>query len=107
MTVEVASNGAERSRGLMYRTELPQNAGMLFSWAGEARRSFWMKNTCLPLDMLFLSRDGTIVGIVEQVPPMNLTSRSVPCPAAHVLEVNAGYARAHEIEPGQKVAFAG
>jgi uncharacterized membrane protein (UPF0127 family) len=87
----------------MYRTEMPDDQGMLFSWESEQRRTFWMHDTCIPLDMLFIARDGTIVGILEEVPAMNDTPRAVPCPAAHVLEVNAGYTRAHGITPGQRL----
>jgi uncharacterized membrane protein (UPF0127 family) len=103
--VEIARTGDHRQRGLMYRTELGSDSGMLFSWPSEAYRSFWMRNTCIPLDMLFIALDGTIVGILEQVPTLDDSPRRVPCPAAHVLEVNAGYVRAHGIEPGQRVAI--
>lgn len=105
VAVEVAREPEHRERGLMYRTSLAEDAGMLFSWDREAPRSFWMRNTCLPLDMLFLARDGTIVGILEQVPVMNEAPRSVPCPAAHVLEVNAGWSRRHGVEPGQRASI--
>lgn len=101
--VELATSNATRSRGLMYRTELEQDQGMLFSWPDERRRSFWMKNTCIPLDMLFIDREGTIVGILENVPVLNQASRGVHCPAAHVLEVNAGWTRQHGVFAGQKV----
>jgi len=101
--VELARTDAHRTRGLMYRTELDRDAGMLFSWPTESYRSFWMRNTCLPLDMLFIARDGTIAGVLEQVPTLNEQPRGVRCPAAHVLEVNAGYVRAHGIEPGQRI----
>lgn len=76
---------------------------MLFSWSDERVRSFWMHNTCIPLDMLFLAKDGTITGILEQVPVLNDEPRSIPCPAAHVLEVNAGFCRKKGIAPGQHV----
>lgn len=105
VSVELALNDAERARGLMYRTRLGADAGMLFSWNEEEPRSFWMLNTCIPLDMLFIAADGTIVGILEQVPTLNTLPRGVPCPAAHVLEVNAGWTRQHGIEPGQRVEF--
>lgn len=101
--VERALDDAGRARGLMYRTALPDDGGMLFSWNDERVRSFWMRNTCIPLDMLFISADAVVVGVLEQVPPMNDQARSVPCPARHVLEVNAGYVRAHGIKPGQRV----
>ncbi len=103
VSVELAASDAARTRGLMYRTALGADRGMLFSWSREEPRSFWMRNTCIPLDMLFIAADGTIVGILEQVPTLNTLPRSVPCPAQHVLEVNAGWTRAHGIEPGQRV----
>ena len=76
---------------------------MLFAWQQPRVRSFWMRNTCLPLDMLFISADQTIAGVLEQVPTLNDTPRSVPCPVVYVLELNAGWTRAHQVRPGQKV----
>jgi uncharacterized membrane protein (UPF0127 family) len=87
----------------MYRTTLPADDGMLFSWDQEQPRSFWMQNTCIPLDMLFIAGDGTIVGILEQVPTLNTLPRGVPCAAQHVLEVNAGWTRMHGVKPGQRI----
>jgi uncharacterized membrane protein (UPF0127 family) len=104
--VELALNAAHRAHGLMYRRELGPREGMLFSWHREEPRSFWMRNTCLPLDMLFLDRSGRVLGILEQVPPMNDEPRSIPCAAMHVLELPAGWARAHEVAPGQRVELA-
>ena len=101
--VEVARTPAHRARGLMYRTHLEPDQGMIFSWEDEQPRSFWMHNTCIPLDMLFVAKDGTVVGILEQVPPLNEESRRIPCPAAHVIEVVAGWARNHGVQPGQHV----
>jgi uncharacterized protein len=103
LRVELALDAPSRTRGLMFRTRLSEESGMLFSWPREEPRSFWMHNTCIPLDMLFLAADGTILGILEQVPTLNDASRSVACPAAHVLEVTAGWARRHGVRPGQKV----
>lgn len=100
--VELAVDPASRERGLMYRTGMPEDAGMLFSWPEERVRSFWMHNTCIPLDMLFIDAQGFIVGILEQVPTMNDESRSIPCPAAHVLELNAGWTRARGVSAGQR-----
>jgi len=77
-------------------------SGMIFVWQDERPRTFWMRNTCLPLDMLFLAKDGTIVGILEQVPTLNDRARSVGCPSAYVLEVNAGWTRKHGVTPGMK-----
>jgi uncharacterized protein len=106
VSVELTRTPSERSRGLMYRTELDHDSGMLFSWDDEAPRSFWMHNTCIPLDMLFIAADATIVGILEQVPTLSDDTRTVPCAAAHVLELNAGWSRSHGVRPGQKLRMA-
>lgn len=104
LEVEWAMTDPHRSHGLMYRPTLEDDEGMLFSWTDERQRTFWMKNTCLALDMLFIAQDGTIAGILENVPPWNETpTRTVPCPAAHVLEVRAGWTRAHGVKPGQSM----
>jgi uncharacterized protein len=105
LTVELALNSAHRSHGLMFRPTLQDTEGMLFSWEDERRRSFWMKNTCLALDMLFIARDLTIAGVAEQVPPMNELPRGVNCPAAHVLEVPSGWVRKYGVAPGQKISI--
>jgi len=104
--VEIADTPATEQRGLMYRTELGENQGMIFVWPSESRRTFWMHNTCLPLDMLFLAQDGTIVGLLEQVPTLNDRPRGVRCPAAYVLELNAGWSRRHGLKPGMKLELA-
>jgi uncharacterized membrane protein (UPF0127 family) len=101
--VELTRSESEKERGLMFRTKLPDDQGMLFSWDNEEPRNFWMHNTCIPLDMMFIAADGTIAGILEQVPTLNDEGRGVPCPAAHVLEVNAGWSRAHGVKPGMIV----
>ena len=89
----------------MYRTSMPEEQGMLFSWSDESPRTFWMHNTCIPLDMMFITREGTFAGILEQVPTLNDDPRGVPCPAAYVLEVNAGWSRAHGIKSGMVARF--
>jgi uncharacterized membrane protein (UPF0127 family) len=101
--VELAESDPTRARGLMYRTSLEQDQGMLFVFPDERRRSFWMKNTCIPLDMLFIDKSGTIVGILENVPTLSQVSRGVPCPAAYVLEVNAGWTREQGVFAGQRL----
>lgn len=105
--VELARDDAARERGLMYRTSMPRDSGMLFSWQDERVRNFWMHNTCIPLDMLYVTKDGTIAGILEQVPTLNDAPRGIKCPVAHVLELNAGWARAHGVAPGMKVKIEG
>lgn len=105
--VELAREDAARERGLMYRTSMPEGSGMLFSWQDERVRSFWMRNTCIPLDMFYIAKDGTIAGILEQVPTLSDAPRGIKCPVAHVLELNAGWARAHGVAPGMKVKIEG
>jgi uncharacterized protein len=105
VAVEIARAPSETTRGLMYRTSLGKNEGMLFSFGNERVREFWMKNTCIPLDMLFLAKDGTVVGVLEQVPVLNEVPRSIGCPATSVLEVNAGWSREHGVIPGMKASI--
>jgi uncharacterized membrane protein (UPF0127 family) len=105
LNVELARSEPEKERGLMFRTKMPDDQGMLFSWNNEEPRTFWMHNTCIPLDMMFIAHDGTITGILEQVPTLNDEPRGVPCPAAYVLEVNAGWSRSHGVKSGTIVHF--
>ncbi len=103
LRVELALNLEDQRHGLMFRPTLDDDEGMLFTYSDEAQRHFWMHNTCLALDMLHIDEEGVIVGIVENVPPWNDTTRTVPCPAQHVLEVRAGWSRHYGVEPGQVV----
>jgi uncharacterized protein len=104
--VELADNDAERARGLMYRKELPEGRGMLFDFGQEQDVSFWMKNTYIPLDMIFIRADGTIRRIAANTEP--LSERTVPAggPVRYVLEVIGGTARNLGIEAGDKVTGA-
>lgn len=100
---EVMLRDQDRNRGLMYRRELANERGMLFVFDDQQVRTFWMHNTCLPLDMLFVASDGYITGILENVPTMNDDPRSIDCRAKYVLEVNAGFARKYGIKAGQSI----
>jgi uncharacterized membrane protein (UPF0127 family) len=86
----------------MYRREMAADEGMLFVFERPERHSFWMHNTCLPLDMLFIDEDGTVVGIEENTPTMNDSTFGVPCPSKYVLEVNAGWTRRHGVVAGAR-----
>ncbi len=103
-SVEIADNDAEREKGLMYRKELPEGRGMLFDFHREQDVSFWMQNTYIPLDMLFIRADGSILRIVEDTEP--LSTRLIPSggPVRAVLEVIGGTARKLGIAPGDRVA---
>ena len=103
--VEIADSPEERTRGLMFRQSLPADAGMLFLYPVEQPLSFWMKDTLIPLDMIFIRADRTILGIVENAEPQTLTFRSVPGLSQFVLEVNGGLAADRGIAPDQVVDF--
>ncbi len=105
VAVEIAKKNADRMRGLMYRKELGDNAGMLFIFEEERPLQFWMKNTCIPLDMIFISDAGVIVGIEENTPTLSTATFGPACPARYVLEVNAGWARKHGLRPGLRVTL--
>ena len=103
--VEVADTPAKRELGLQYRRDLPVDRGMIFLFPVESEHSFWMKNTPIPLDMIFIGRDRKIVGIVEQAVPFSTDSRSVPGASQFVLEINGGLAKRYGIKAGDFVRF--
>jgi uncharacterized protein len=103
--VEVVSTPPTIQRGLMYRQHLPLDAGMLFLMEEEREHTFYMRNTLIPLDMIFIARDLTIAGIVENAEPRTETLRTVGKPSLYVLEVNGGWTRSHQVVAGAKVRF--
>jgi uncharacterized protein len=103
--VELARTEAEHTRGLMWRERLDPDAGMLFLFEESEPRGFWMKNTLIPLDMLFIGDDGRIVGIVERAAPLSTTLREVGAPSRYVLEVNGGWCAARGVRAGDRVRF--
>lgn len=105
--VEVADSDAERQRGLMYRETLSDDAGMLFIFEAQRPLSFWMKNTWIPLDMVFIDEDLVVKGVVENAEPLTLSGRAIDAPTRHVLEVNGGLTRKLGIGAGAKVTFEG
>jgi uncharacterized membrane protein (UPF0127 family) len=105
--VELAIKPLERNKGLMYREHLDDDAGMLFIFEDMRIQSFWMKNTRIPLDMIFIDDDFVIAGIVESAEPLTLTSRKVDKKSRYVLELAGGVSRKRGIARGQKVTFEG
>ena len=101
--LELALDDAERARGLMYRRQMQDDWGMLFVYQRDQPLSFWMKNTYLPLDMIFINRAGEVVDILENVEPLTLEPRPSARPAAYVLELKAGMARREGIARGQRI----
>lgn len=107
--VEVARTAAQRARGLMFRESLPVDHGMIFIFDDDAVRNFWMKNTLIPLDMIFVDKDRQVISVSANVQPCREKISSA-CPnyasikpARYVLEINAGLAHSHHIQPGSRM----
>jgi uncharacterized membrane protein (UPF0127 family) len=103
LDVELALTPAQHAQGLMYRRDLASDAGMLFVYRRDGPLSMWMKNTYIPLDMLFLARDGRVVQIVERAVPHSLKTIASKEPVAAVLELNGGTVDRLGIAPGNRV----
>lgn len=103
--IEIADEEAERIKGLMDRFSLPEMAGMLFVFENEEPRSFWMKNTYISLDIIFINSNKEIVSIQKYTQPQTTTSIPSDYPAQYVLEVNAGFSDNYEINPGDIIDF--
>jgi uncharacterized membrane protein (UPF0127 family) len=102
--VEVMRTDEERARGLMFRRFMPADRGMLFDFKIEQPVLMWMKNTYIPLDMIFISRNGTVTSVAANTEPMSERTISSGPPAFAVLEVNAGVAAKIGLKPGDRVA---
>ena len=102
--VELALTPEQRTKGLMFRRELPSGQGMLFDFAGEGPVSMWMRNTYVSLDMFFIRADGTIARIAENTVPLSETTIPSGAPVKAVLELVAGTAKRLGIAPGDRVA---
>jgi uncharacterized membrane protein (UPF0127 family) len=103
-SVELVDNDADRAKGLMHRRSLPEGTGMLFDFHREQDVSFWMQNTYIPLDMIFIRADGRIHRIAENTVPLSLEQVPSRGPVRGVLEVIAGTSRKLGIAPGDRVA---
>lgn len=103
--VEIADTPDKRASGLMYRRDLASDAGMLFLFATPSPQKFWMKNTPLPLDMIFIGPTATIVGIVADTKPFTTNPLGPDEASQYVLEVNAGFAAQHGVAVGDQVEF--
>ena len=104
--VELASTPEQQAKGLMFRRELPEGQGMLFDFHQEQPTSFWMKNTYIPLDMIFIRADGRILSIAENRVPLSETLVHSQGPVRAVLEVIGGTAKKLGIAPGDRVGHA-
>lgn len=102
-SIEVAATPDARERGLMYRRFMPMDRGMLFEFDREAPVAFWMKNTYIPLDMVFIGRNGRVTRIVDRAEPLSETAIPSGGPCAAVLELNGGVAAAIGLKTGDLV----
>jgi hypothetical protein len=103
--VELATTPAQLEQGLMFRRTLAPDAGMLFDFKTPSPVSMWMKNTFIPLDMVFIDAGGRVINIAERTVPQSLDPVAAAAPARAVLEVNGGTAARLGIKPGDRVVF--
>lgn len=102
-TVELADDPAERSQGLMFRENMPRSQGMLFLYEQPQRAVFWMKNTLIPLDMIFLDETGTVTNIHENAVPLDETGIDGGTGVLAVLEINGGLSRQLGVAVGSEL----
>lgn len=103
--IEVADDENERILGLMNRDSIPANAGMLFMMGVEEPQAFWMKNTKIPLDIIYVAADNSIVKICPDAVPYSLDNINSDYPAMFVVEVNGGFAKKHGLKAGDRIIF--
>lgn len=103
--IEIADDDMRRERGLMYRRQMELGQGMLFIFEDEDFRSFWMRNTYLPLDILYLDASRKILDIHENTATLNDQPIPSSAPAKYVLEVNAGFCALYNIQVGDRITF--
>lgn len=110
LNVEIADTESERRRGLMFREKLSIDNGMLFVFPDEEYRGFWMKNTLIPLDMIFVDEEGRIVNIEEAVPEPNTSDEDLKTyrserPVKYVIETNSTFTEKWNVTEGEKVVL--
>jgi len=103
LDIEIADSQYEWETGLMYRRSMEENQGMLFIYPGEALRSFYMKNTQIPLDIVYYSKDSAVVSFQENAKPLDETGLPSEKPAQFILELNAGKVKEWNIKVGDKM----
>lgn len=105
LEIEIADNDAKRMQGLMYRDSMSENKGMLFIFPDELERSFWMKNTIMPLDIIYINAGKQIITIQKNTAPYSEDSVPSNGPAKYVLEVNAGFCDRHSVKVGDHIEW--
>lgn len=105
--IYLATEFAQQRRGLMFVRSLPESSGMLFVYEADAMRSMWMKNTFIPLDMLFIRSDGTVSSVIRDTLPLSLESRGSVEPIRYVLELKGGVTRRLRIGDASRMIWEG
>jgi len=105
LDIELAETSYEQQTGLMYRKSMEANQGMLFVYSTETMHSFYMKNTNIPLDLIFFNKDSSVVSFQENAKPLDETSLPSKVPAQYILEVNAGKVKEWKLAEGDKMLF--
>lgn len=103
--VEIADNDVTREKGLMFRKSLDKDKGMLFVFRRYSEQNFWMKNTLIPLDIVFIDKDGEVIKVHNMAKPRDLTLIQSGAPVAAALEIAGGEAEKHGINAGDKVIY--
>ncbi|MGB0895764.1 MAG: DUF192 domain-containing protein [Flavobacteriaceae bacterium] len=105
LDIEIADNTFEQQTGLMYRKKMKQNRGMLFVFDNLHKRSFYMKNTYISLDLIYIDADSNIINIIKNAEPLNEQSLPSDAPAKYVLEINAGLSDLWGLVPGDSISY--
>lgn len=105
LVAQKATTEAQKAKGLMYRSSLPESEGMLFLYDHEEELGFYMANCYISLDMIFLNRDKVVVGVIKRAKPMDPTVLSIGKPSQYVLEVNGGFTDRHGVELGTRITW--
>ena len=105
LEIEIVDNEADRRQGLMYRKSMPEHRGMLFVFEEQQPQAFWMKNTLMPLDIIYVNDKNVVVSIPKNTTPFSEKSLPSEKPALYVVETNAGYTAKMGIKEGTKISF--
>lgn len=105
--LEIASTPSQRTKGLMFRKSMGADRGMIFIFPEEKHQGFWMKNTYIPLDMIFVSSDFEVIGVSHNAQPLTEARREVPGVSQYVIELNGGVAKKLGIKKGDRVKLHG